>query len=489
MTATSNTYLITFETAKFSQRQLQIMRKLGKGFLSPLHDDCADRDGKLEDPHYRAVLQLPNKLTNKEVKQLLSDNIRYEISSVRSATDIQTGTKAICHKHNRTGENNYYDKYELTWFGNKKDEPDFRLWFHYHTYTKSGLKNYRGWTDKCLRYLPAPTDEKQNRYYASQISDAWNEYVIADLEKQEPIKSILAKKKDPNYRKQKQQAAEKAKATKRHKIIDSGNEYAQQLTEQLTSKTKNLSPEKQQLAKILQNLTILNHIAKTLANNNFDYTPTSHSWLMEKLTDKYSTDRIYDLKNQVERVLINKFADLVKLQAYLPEDSDKVWVNLCPDHYEECHWSDCSPIELFWSEPDIIMTCPDCSVSIQDLYYACYNFAIELTPELKFDYHCPYPVGKEYFGPIKQLPKINQMPNEASPFQFGQVASDGEEKYAITTNLMQPIETWLKQFDQSQFPVYRNVFEDGNTRKELQKIRQHAIEQQQRQKTKKKHKH
>lgn len=477
MTTKNDTYMITFDTNKFSQRQLKILHKLGNGFLSPLHDQCIDRYGKNEPPHYRAVIQLPGNMTNQEVKQLLKDNIRYPISSVRSSLNLQTGTKAICHKHNCSGKESYYDKYKLQWFGYKKDEPDYRLWFYYQIYTKTGLKNYRGWTNKCLRYLPAPTDEKKNPYYSSQISDAWNEYLIEDLEKKEPIKSILAKKNDPNYQKKKERAAQKAKTTKRQNIINGGLKYAKELKQQLTEKTNNLSPEIQTLAKILQNLTVLNHLAKTLQSNNFEYTPTSHSWIMEKLSEMYSTDKIYDIKNQVERVIMNKYPELVKIQAYIPEDCDNIWVDFCPNHYEYFKLSDCSPLDFFWSDPDDILQCPHCHVSIQDLYYACYNFQIELSPDLKFDYHCPYPVGKLYFGPIKKLPKISQMPNENSPFQFGHIASENEEEYAITTNLLTPIENWLTNYDQSKFTIYPNVVEDGNLRKQIDKIHQHKLEQ------------
>ena len=59
------------------------------------------------------------------------------------------------------------------------------------------------------------------------------------------------------------------------------------------------------------------------------------------------------------------------------------------------------------------------------------------------------------------------MPNENSPFQFGHIASENEEEYAITTNLLTQIENWLTNYDQSKFKIYPNVFDDGNLLKQI----------------------
>lgn len=485
MVATNNCYIVTFMTDKFTKNQFKILHSIAEGFLSPLHNHCYDTHGKPLDPHYKAVLVFDHAISNSECKHLLKDKIKYPIKSVNASADIDTATKAICHVcHPQLSDykSRYYDKFDLKWFGYKKDKPDYRLWFPYKTYTKSGLKTERGWTNKCLRYLPAPTDEKENYYYHSQINPAWNEFIVEDLEQQEPIKSILAKKNDPEYQKKKEEAAKKAKVTKQKKILDAGKEYKKQLQTQLKNKTKGLTPEMAKLAEILQSLTILNHIAKTLANNNFMYTPTSHSWLMEKLSDMYSTERIYDLKNQIEQVIVNKYPNIVKLQAYIPGNADKIWVNFCPEHQQYLYESYESPLEIFWDNPKEFMSCPHCRVTIQDLYYACYNFDIELNDQLNFDYHCPYPVGKHFFGPIKQLPQIDQMPNEESPFQFGHVASAGEEKYAISTNLEKPLITWIKQFDQSKFKTYPGIHEKGTTEKEIAELERQRAEYERKQK-------
>lgn len=483
MATTSKYYVVKFDTPTFSARQLQLLHKIAAGFLSPVHDRCYQKDGKLAEPHYKAALVFKEPISNRECKHLLASNMRYKVSSVRTSQKLDEATKTICRiSHPQDYKDKLYDKDSLQWFGNKKDKPDYRLWFPYKVYTKNGLKKERGWTDKCLHYLPEPTDEKQNYYYQSQVSPAWNQYVIQKLELQEPIKSILQKKNDPAYKERQRKTAEQAERTRRQHILADGQEYATALHKALKEKTAGLSLEAKQIASILQTVKILNHIAKTLANNSFDQTPTSHSWLMEQLKDKYTTTEIYEIKNQVERVLLNEYPELVKLEAYIPENSDKLWISLCSKHREELRWGYNSVLDYFWSNPSHIMSCPRCQVDISNLYYACYNFSINLGAGLVFDFHCPYPVGKQYFGPIRKLPQVDQMPNESSPFIFGHVASEGEVRYAAWEDLMVPIRDWLKKFDVKKYKFYPDVNETGDTKQIINEIIQSKKAEQQKQK-------
>lgn len=271
---TSQYYRISFATDKFSQRQLNFLAKIGIGFLSPKHDDCYQDKQKLA-PHYAISIKLPQAVTNAEIKKAIKNAIRYPIMHAVKVRNLEAGTVSICHAHGKNWARDAYDQTELKWFGPKKLMPDYRLWFHYDIYTKSSLKKRRQWTNKCLEQLPDPTDTYYNNMYGQKEYPAWNEFVIADLEKQEPIKSILAKKNSPAYQKKRKLAKEKAKETKLNKIRQESKLYQAKFEAKL-AKSK-LSSEKLDLARILGKLNVLNHVAKTLA----DYTNIDNNFVMK----------------------------------------------------------------------------------------------------------------------------------------------------------------------------------------------------------------
>lgn len=471
MLSTSQTYLVKFDTNEFSQRQLAFLGKVAYGFLSPLHDQCKTKN-VTEDPHFVAVVCYKKPITNKGCRESLSD-IRYKIASIRQANDLQTGTVRACHIKGKLGRDSYYDHSQLQWFGKKGKQPDYRLWFPYRVYSKSGLKNYRDWTDKCLKVLPKPTDWKQNPYYSSQEYPAWNEYLIADLEKKDPVKSILAKKHAPGYKKKREAAREKAEQTRKNNMLKAGQEYGKSLQDFVNKHSAGLSDKYVELALVLQKLTALNHVAKTLADSN---NWGSTAWLSKKLHEKYSTDGIYKLKNQVQQILFHYFRDVTKVRAYVPEDADKIWVNFCEEHNWERREFGEPPMEFFYSDPLEFVECPHCSISVSEFYYACYDFSVELNDDLTFDYHCPYPVGKTYFGPILKMKRVDQMPNESSPFLFGHESSTTEDEYAISQDLMKDIKDWANQYDLSGFDQYA-VNEHGPYQAWIKKLKAEAERQ------------
>lgn len=133
------------------------------------------------------------------------------------------------------------------------------------------------------------------------------------------------------------------------------------------------------------------------------------------------------------------------MKAYIPENPNKVWVTFCKKHNTDRLFEGCGALTYYEENQAEIDNCPHCNVEQQILYYACYNFAINLG-KLSFDYHCPYPVGRDYFGDINKYKRIHQMPNENSIFLFGHESSDSENKYAISYPLMQDIRKWAKQY-------------------------------------------
>lgn len=413
------------------------MHHFASGFLSPLHNCCLDSERKELPPHYRAVLIFSRPITNRQCKGFLNQ-LRYQYSHVRKADDLAIATRNICHV--AEGGSDYYDKNDLQWFGLKRDEPDYRLWFPYKIYTKASLKRKRGWTDKCLRFLPKSTDLFQNPYYQSKIYPAWNQYIIADLEKREPIKSILDKKGSKIGQHKRKIANQKRKVSiARHK-----RQSADNYNQRILQKASDLSPELTLLALVLSKLTILNHLAKYLSNWQHE---GNKSQRYQQLTKRYSPDTIYALKGRILRVLFHQFPKQLRLSFYQPDDPDKVSVNLCPDHLEQARYSFGSISEYICENMAEIYHCPNCQVTRIPNYYSCYNFAIELNNQLSFDYHLPYTLGKDYFPKIDQLPGIQQMPNEVGPFQFGHEAGSCELDYALQFDLLDDLNRWAKTYE------------------------------------------
>lgn len=256
-------------------------------------------------------------------------------------------------------------------------------------------------------------------------------------------------------------------------MLKAGQEYGKSLQDFVNEHSDGLSDKYVELALVLQKLTALNHVAKTLADSN---NWGSTAWLSKKLHEKYSTDGIYKLKNRVQQILFHYFRDITRVRAYVPEDADKIWVNFCEEHNWERREFGEPPMEFFYSDPLEFVECPQCYVDVSELYYACYDFSVTLNDDLTFDYHCPYPVGKTYFGPILKMKRVDQMPNESSPFLFGHESSTTEDEYAISRDLMKDIKDWANQYDLSGFDQYV-VNEHGPYQAWIKKLKAEAERQ------------
>ena len=74
------------------------------------------------------------------------------------------------------------------------------------------------------------------------------------------------------------------------------------------------------------------------------------------------------------------------------------------------------------------------------------------------------------------MERVDQMPNESSPFLFGHESSTTEDEYAISRDLMKDINDWANQYDLSGFDQYA-VNEHGHYQAWIKKLKAEAERQ------------
>lgn len=424
--------------------------QLDYAFIGPKHTNCSTKpsikfpQGNKKDPHFIIYLKLKNKLTKQKIIDWFEERniiIKYLHNSFENleANNIIRLTKGI-----KQGHVEYYDFNKIRIVNKSNVLFDYREFFPHQTFTKTALKRERDWTDKCLTYLPASHERKEfNFQYGSVMSDVWSIYIIKKLEAQEPIKSILAKKRSPEAKLKRKKSAKKRQQT----ILNKEKHLAEQYNEKMIA-TYNFLPDfERELALILAKLQVLNHLAKSL--QNWKIIEKSHqksaSKMIKILTEKYNSSEIYELKNQVLNKIFNNYSHYLKLCAYRPEEANKYFVHYCDIHNSDRHLSKTSLLDYLFANYQEIDHCPNCHVEIIKDYYACYNFEVSLSPNIYFNFHIPYPVGKDNYPNLHKLPKIRQIPNENGPYFFGRESNNYENNYAVHYDLLTDIKNWLKK--------------------------------------------
>ena len=189
------------------------------------------------------------------------------------------------------------------------------------------------------------------------------------------------------YRKQKR---EEYKESKEYKNILSIREQAKQEKKELSKFWKSLPKEEGLTLEIAFYLRLANHWAKTDG------------------VKRETTLKFYEIKNKFVNLL--QYSKLAKLYFYRPEYPDKY---LHSKHYSYDYDFD----EEF--EDD------DCCV-IKD-YYSLYYLEIKYE-DMKFSFHTPYPIGKEFFPKHYTLPKIDHSEEESYyGFRFGRGMFEDEK--------------------------------------------------------------
>lgn len=209
-------------------------------------------------------------------------------------------------------------------------------------------------------------------------------------------------------------------------------------------------------------LTIANHLAKTLqelsygSRNYYNYyghynKPQKLDKLDKSLIQKYSKDELYEIKRKaLQRLYLDNFkynkslTPNITLQAVVPKNTDRVDVYFCEDHNNKRRMFAESPIEFYHDRKHEIDSCPACQVNRESNYYSLYFFKIKVN-NILYDWHLPYPLGKDWLPSLSELPQIKQVPNEEGPFRYGEEASDKEKLIANARDIITPIKEYINE--------------------------------------------
>lgn len=434
------------------------------------------------EPYYYVVLLLPQPIKRTEATQI-AHSVKGKFATMISDQDpIDMDLKLKLRSLMTSNVEKVYDPEKFTYFGkarwccdSDKKWQNLKDYFYPHNYSKPQLIKYRYWTDKCLRYLPKPYDYYSNSTYKTTYP-VYNQDDIEKVELTEPVKSIIAKKKkrltDSDAIKKHQEIVSKTKATKvahkkaKEKAIQEKlqKEAKLALTEfdQDIATIKNQYPETSKMLIAFKYLTIANHLAKTLQElnygsrnyyNYYGYYKKSQklSELDKNLMQKYSKDELYKIKGKaLQRLYLDNFkynkslTPNITLQAVVPEDTDRVDVYFCEDHNEERYMFGESPIAFYYDRQHEIDSCPACQVNRESNYYSFYFFKIKVD-NILYDWHLPYPLGKDWLPSLSELPQIEQVPNEEGPFLYGEEASDKEKQIANARDIIAPIKEYINE--------------------------------------------
>ncbi len=135
----------------------------------------------------------------------------------------------------------------------------------------------------------------------------------------------------------------------------------------------------------------------------------------------------YNRKNEAMRLLA--VVPNGHLSFYRSPNPDKCHLWLCDEHYtEKCEWYYESVWDFFSQHTAEVKNCPHCSVKEEKDYYALYYLEVTspLFPELRFSFHMPYPVGKNFFPSPERLPAVQHIEQDGL-FRFGCSLADEEK--------------------------------------------------------------
>ena len=169
---------------------------------------------------------------------------------------------------------------------------------------------------------------------------------------------------------------------------------------------------------------------------------------------KYNSkkEEFYKYKNTALELLTK--SKYTNISFYRPEESDKIRVSFCDQHYEIwCEerryigyydkWS------YYYDNKKSIDNCKHCDVDVTKDYYSLYYLEITSpdVKDLKFSFHTPYPLANdEIYPPIESIPKVDHEENDEGLFRFGR-SMFKEEMVVFTENRVRKyIEECIKDF-------------------------------------------
>lgn len=448
------------------------------------------------DPYYYVILLMPKTIKKTEATQI-AHSVKGKFATMIPDQDpIDMDLKKKLRSLTTSNVDKSYDPEQFTYFGTAKwcsnsdnKWSNLQHYFYPYNYSKPQLLKYRYWTQKCFDYLPSPTDYYNNSTYKTEYP-VYSQDDIERVELSEPVKTIIAKKKkrltDPEAIKKHKEVVAKVKATKLvHQKAKEKIEH-QQLQDQAKSALaqfdhdidiiKHKYSKSSQMLIAFKYLAIANHLAKSLQEINYQYDSyyskqQKLSKLDNYLIQKYTTDELYKIKNQaLERLYIDNFkynkscSSNITLQAVIPENPDKISVYFCEEHNDERYMFGASPLEYYYECQNEIDHCPYCKVTKNSNYYSFYYFTIKVG-DIKYDWHLPYPLGQSWLPNLHELPQIEQIPNDDSPFLYGETANKNEKLIANARDILTPI---LNYIDKSKLDTEIKQLYDNKHKSHLQ---------------------
>lgn len=370
-------------------------------------------------------------------------------------------------------KSNYSTNYLISQFQTGKDiiwknENTHTGYYYYlrpYSFSQNQLLKYRYWTKKCLEYLPSHADGQKRSSYGSGYYDVYSEDTIDKIENEEPVASIIAKKKkrltDKNEIEKAKKTQEKRQQTiKRHKQekLEKAKKKFKKESQDIIAKFKDeLAKQKladgslYELGKVMKYMAILNHIAKTLQDIEHSYAYDDSKIfednnINEILFNKYqSSNYLYQVKDQLINCLIaenfmygQSTKPYINLKAVIPYNADKVYVYYCEEHNEMRQIFEEMPQDFYFENKNMIDSCSNCHVSLEPNYYAFYYLSVNLPSGLT-DFHIPYPIGQSFMPKLTDLPKIKQSFNANGGYLFGREADKNEILLAANLDLLTPV--------------------------------------------------
>jgi hypothetical protein len=117
------------------------------------------------------------------------------------------------------------------------------------------------------------------------------------------------------------------------------------------------------------------------------------------------------------------------LSFYRPDDHDKMTLQLCDKHYEIMREGSYGNIWDFYAMyTEEVENCIGCLVQLEKDYYSLYflEITVPFFPELRFSFHIPYVIGKDWLPPPEKLPLVEHEEQDGY-FRFGRSVSPYEK--------------------------------------------------------------
>ncbi len=142
----------------------------------------------------------------------------------------------------------------------------------------------------------------------------------------------------------------------------------------------------------------------------------------------YALQRDAWYKRKDEALYVLAQVSYAKLSFYRPDDSDKMTLQLCDEHYElmkEGHYE--NKWDFYAACSHQVSHCKGCLVHIEQDYYSLYflEIIVPYFADLRFAFHLPYTIGKAFLPKPATLPQVTHVEQDGE-FRFGRAVTPYE---------------------------------------------------------------